>query len=67
MQLVSIKAVIALVWVSTVSIAGIAANFNSFSGWTILAAAAVIPPLVMTWLWAEPSPSMSESIQEALR
>ena len=67
MQLVSIKAIIAMLWVSTVSIVGIAANVNSFPSWTALAVVAVIPPLVMMWRWNDPVPTMSQAIQEALR
>ena len=67
MQLVSIKAVIAMLWVSGVSLAGIAANVTSLSSWTVLAGVAVLPPLVMMRQWNDPRQSMSQSIQEALR
>ena len=67
MQLVSIKAIIAMLWVSTASIVGIAANVNSFPSWTALGVVAVIPPLVMMWRWNHPVPTMSQTIQEALR
>ena len=67
MQLVSIKATIAMLWVSTVSIVGIAANVNSFSNWTAFGVVALIPLLVMMWRWNDPLPTMSQSIQEALR
>ena len=69
MQLVSIKAILAMLWVSAVSIAGmgIAGNLNSLSSWTVLAAVAVLPPLVMMRQWNDPRQSMSQSIQEALR
>ena len=67
MQLVSIKATIAMLWVSTVSIAGIAGNLNSFPSWTALAVVALTPPLVMMWRWNDPLLTMSEAIQEARR
>ena len=67
MQLVSIKAIFAMLWVSAVSIAGIAGNVNSFSSWTVLAGVAVLPPLVMMRRWNDPRQTMSETIQEALR
>jgi hypothetical protein len=67
MQLVSIKTTIALLWVSAVSIAGIAGNVNSFSSWTVLAGIAVLPPLVMMWRWNDPRQTTSQSIQEVLR
>jgi hypothetical protein len=66
MQLVSIKAIVAMLWVSTVSIVGIAGSLN-FPSWAVLAAVAVIPPLVMMWRWNDPCQTMSETIQEALR
>ena len=67
MQLVSIKVLIATLWVSAVSIAGMAANVNSFGGWMVLGALAVVPPIVMLRRWSGPQQSMSESIQEARR
>jgi hypothetical protein len=67
MQPVSIKAIIAMLWVSTVSIVGIAGSLNSFASWTVLAAVAVIPPLVMMWQWNDSRQTMSQTIQEALR
>jgi hypothetical protein len=67
MQLVSIKAIIAMLWVSAVSIAGFAGNVNSLSSWTVLAGVAVLPPLVMMEWWNDSRQSMSHSIQEALR
>jgi hypothetical protein len=67
MQLSSIKAAIALIWVSTIAIAGLAGHFTSLSSWTILAIVALTPPLAMMWRWSDPAPSMSEAIQKVLR
>jgi Flp pilus assembly protein TadB len=67
MQLVSIKAVIGMLWVSTVSVVGIAGNLNSVTSWIVLAVVAVVPPVVVMWRWNDPRQTMSESIQEALR
>ena len=67
MQLLSIKALIAMLWVSTVSIAGVAAHLNSVSSWTVLAGVAVVPPLIMMWRWQDPRPAVAEPIQEARR
>jgi hypothetical protein len=67
MQLVSIKAIIAMLWVTVVFIVGIAWSLNSFSSWTILAGVAVVPPLVMMWRWNDSRQTMSETIQKALR
>lgn len=67
MQLVSIKAVIGMLWVSTVSVVGIAGNLNSVTSWIVLAVVAIVPPLVVMWRWNDPRQTMSESIQEVLR
>lgn len=67
MQLVSIKTILAMLWVSTVVIVGLVAHSNSVSSWTFLAGVAVVPPLVMMWRWNDPHQTMSETIQEALR
>jgi hypothetical protein len=67
MQLDSIKATVATVWVSAVCTAGIAGSVKTLSGWTVLAGVAVLPPLVMMWRWNNPGQTISESIQEALR
>jgi hypothetical protein len=67
MQLESIKAVFAMLWVSAVCMAGIAGNVNSTSSWTVLTAVAVLPPLVMMRLWNDPRQTISQSIQQVLR
>jgi hypothetical protein len=67
MQFVSIKPVIAMLWVSATFIIGIAGNLDSFSSWAVLTGVAVVPPLVVMWRWNDPRQTMSESIQEALR
>ena len=67
MQLLSIKSVVAILWVSAMFIIGIARNVDSFSSWAVLTGVAVVPPLVMMWRWNDPHQTMSESIQEALR
>jgi hypothetical protein len=67
MQLLSIKRVIAMLWVMTTFIIGIARNLDSVSSWAVLTAVAVVPPLVMMWWWNDPPETMSESIREVLR
>ena len=67
MQLVSIKRIIAVLWVSAASSVGFVGNVDSFSSWALLAGVAVAPPLVMMWRWNDPRQTMSETIQEALR
>jgi Flp pilus assembly protein TadB len=67
MHRVSIKAVIAMLWVVAVTIARIVGNVNSLLLWTVLAAVALLLPVVIVRWWSEPRQSMSQSIQEALR
>lgn len=67
MQLLSIRAALAAVWVLAVCLAGIAGNVNSLSGWFVLAAIAVLPPIVVMWRWHDPPQTLSESIREARR
>ena len=67
MQLGSLKAVLAIVWISAVLIAGLAGNLNSISSWALLAGVALLPPIVMMLRWNTPAQTMSESIQEARR
>ena len=67
MQLESLKATLAALWISAVCAAAIAGNLQSLSGWTVLVGIAVLPPLVMMWRWNHPPQTMSESIQEARR
>ncbi len=67
MQPLLIKTIIALLWVSTVSVVGIAGKLNSVTSWIVLAVVAVVPPVVVMWRWNDPRQTMSESIQEVLR
>jgi hypothetical protein len=67
MQLLSLKPVIAILWVSATFIIGIAGNLDSFSSWAVLTGVAVVPPLVMMWRWHDPDQTMSESIHEAFK
>jgi hypothetical protein len=67
MQLVSLKAVVATVWVSAALIAALTVTLDSLTKWAVLAGIAVLPPMVMLWRWNAPPQTMSESIQEARR
>ena len=67
MQLTTLKAGLATIWVSTVVIAGFAGNLDSPSRWAVLVGFAVFPPLVMAWRLNAPVQTMSESIQQARR
>jgi len=67
MRLNSIKAMVTAVWVFVVCAGAIALNVGSLSGWTVIAALAIVPPLVMIWRWKDPPATMSEIIQDARR
>jgi hypothetical protein len=61
------KIALAAVWILATSIAAIAVGAGSAAGWTVFAAIALTPPIVMTRLWNAPVESMSESIRGVLR
>jgi Flp pilus assembly protein TadB len=67
MQFVSLKSVLAAVWISAVLIAGLAAHVNSLSNWAVLAVAALLPPVFIMWRLNTPVQTMSERINEARR
>lgn len=67
MQRKSITLFSAALWVSAVTITGIAGSANSFVVWTALTGVALFPPVVMMWWWNAPRQTMSQSIQEARR
>lgn len=67
MRLNSIKTTIAAVWVFGMCAAAIALNVGSLSGWTVITAFAILPPLVMIWRWNDPPATMSEIIHDARR
>ena len=67
MQLSTIKAFVATVWVLAICVAGFAGSITSMSSWLVLAGVAILPPAVMMWWWNDPPQSLSESIQEARR
>jgi hypothetical protein len=67
MQLVTLKALLASVWIAAVMIAALAGKLNSISSWILVAAVALLPPIVMLWRGNTPAQTLSESIQEARR
>lgn len=67
MQTDYVKAALIGVWILAVGVIGYVLGTTSFVGWTVLAAMALTPPVVMKRLWSAPSQSMSESIREVLR
>ena len=67
MQLTTLKAVLATVWITAVLIVGLAGNLNSLSRWALLVGFAVFPPIVMVWRLSNPGETLSESIHAARR
>ena len=53
-------------WVLTLGVVAMSANLGSLSGWSLLAAVAIVPPVVLMQLRSSTDPSLSESIQKAL-
>ena len=67
MQTDYMKAALIGVWILAVGVLGYALGATSLVAWTVLAATALTPPVLMMRLWRRPAQSMSESIREALR
>ena len=67
MQLKYRKMACAAICVLAMCGVGVAAHVTSLFSWTVLACLALLPPLVVLRLWNDPVPSLSESIQKALR
>lgn len=67
MQLQHYKTALAAVWVFTACAAGLTVGVTSMSAWSVVAAIALLPPLVMLRFWQYPPQSISESIREARR
>ncbi len=61
------RVVVSAAWLLGTVAAGIAGAATSPSGWVFLACVALGPPIVVLRWQRDPSPSLSESIQEALR
>ena len=67
MQLTTLKAILATVWISAVLLAGVAGHPDSVPRWALLVGFAVFPPIVMVWRLNFPAQTISESIQTARR
>ena len=61
------KASFAAAWVLAICAIGLIAGVTFATGLAVVAAVAVLPPVVMWRLWTTPRESMSESIREAIR
>ena len=66
MPLKQIKLTIAVVWLIAIAIFSILSGVSSPSGWLLLAATAVLPPLAMMRYWHDPDQTMSERIHQAI-
>jgi len=58
---------ISVAWMIVVIAVGYALGPPSVAGWGIVAAAALILPVLVQRFWRRPEPSMSESIRDNLR
>jgi hypothetical protein len=67
MQLKHIKAASAAAWITMVGAFGLVAGVTHPASWIALGACAVVPAVAMLRFWTPPAPTMSESIQKALR
>lgn len=67
MQLHYIKLTIAGVWVLLAVVIGVAAGVTSVGARVLLVALGLLPPLGLMLLWHDPSPTMSESIDQGRR
>jgi hypothetical protein len=61
------RIIVSAAWALGTFAAGVAGAVTSLSGWVLLTCLAVGPPIVVLRWQGDPSPSLSESIQEALR
>ena len=67
MHIDPLKAVFLGAWIVAAGVLAYVSGPTSVAAWTVLAAVALTPPLVMLRLWRMPAQSMSESIREVLR
>ena len=67
MQTAHVKATLIGVWILTVAVLGYVVGATTFVGWTVLAAIALAPSVVLMRLWGSPARSMSETIRDVLR
>ena len=67
MGIKTIKTTVASVWVVAALVVGFALDVTSGSSRLVMAALALLPPLVMWHFWNAPDKTMSESIQDSRR
>ena len=54
-------------WAIVVCLAALAMGIHSVSNWIVVAAVAVVPPMVVRSFWRTPDQTISESIRDARR
>ena len=67
MEMRHYKAILAAVWVLAITTMGLVMEVTSLPRVAVLVGIAVLPPMVMMWLWQHPTQSLSESIHQARR
>lgn len=67
MQTDQLKAAVIGTWILVIGVLAYISDPTSVAGWTVLAAVAATPPVVMMRLWRVPAQTVSESIREVLR
>jgi hypothetical protein len=67
MQPKHVKTAIIGAWVLACGVMALLLDVSSGSGWAILIASVVVPPLVLLQMWRPPAQTMSESIREVLK
>jgi hypothetical protein len=67
MQTDQLKAAVIGTWILAVGVLAYISDPTSLAGWTVLAAVAATPPVVMMRLWRAPAQTVSESIRDVLR
>lgn len=67
MQTDQLKAVVIGTWILAIGVLAYISDPTSVAGWTVLAAVAATPPVVMMRLWRVPAQTVSESIRDVLR
>jgi hypothetical protein len=61
------KTAIVGAWMLAWSVIALSVDVNTASGWIVLVASGVLPPLMLLRLWQTPTPTMSESIRDVLK
>ena len=67
MQFQSIKLMAASAWIIAICVAGRLAELDTTRLWSVAAALAIMPPIVMMWRWGVPEQTLSQSISAARR